>query len=1065
MTLYRNIRATLVFSICCFMIISTISTGVLRIKHFQLSDQESFNSATKSKDKSTERLVTLTKTYTLHNSIIVDLAFPYPIMNSPPSYDSVEMLDLSKHGAPGEPILPFKTVKLLIPQGKELQSINITHSNRKTLEGKFNLEYGKTPLPISSSTPFVDQPNQEIYSSTTPFPGVLLSQVSEQYLRGYKILLLTLHPVQYIPKTGELFYFQNVTVTINLTETSEISLMFRNLPKDIKLVLSLVDNPEAVETYTDTITSRRPTSIVNSSESYNYVIITNAALNSSFQPLVEGKVLKGLNATTVLVEDILNDPDYFCNGLHGDGCGSQFNGTAARIRNFIKDAYQNWGAEYVLLGGDSEIVPVRGVYAYVDDTIDRNIPCDMYYGALDGSWDNDNDTIFGEGVFDEESPENGTAGEEADFLAEVYIGRAAVETAEEATNFVNKTLEYEQSTDESYLKKALMIGEELDDETEAGNSKDLVTDIIPQYTTKRLYHRDGTFSVAAVINELNSGTHIVNHNGHANSQSVMGIGTSTVDSLTNDKYCMIYSLGCYAAAFDKDEAIAEHFIFNSGGAFAFIGNSRYGWYVPGMTIGPGETFDRSFFSVLNGGTRNLGKALQLSKENQYSQSVERWTYFNLNLLGDPETEIVTDLMAPTDHFQTVTDLLTSPSLEGVVDLKGTAKRGTAVGATFANFTIKFGGGRYPASWQSQGIQLTNNGQDEIEDDVLATWNTSVVTPGIYTLKLTVTDEEGRVGEDWWIVRVILPPAVCVNPPTTEVQAGQTFTVKINITEIEELWKLDIQINWNTTLLDYVSHEVKIPVEYYFGGVLHTPVTIYKNKVNQTTGTYQIAAESESGSYPFTGSGTIFEMTFQTKANGTDVLKLSSTLLNQYLQPLSHVNINGIIEIAPGIHDVEVTNISPARTVTGQGTDLRINVTVSNYGTFGENFNVTAYANGTVVGTAQDFVVSSNWTTITIIWDTIGWTKGNYTISGDVAIGSEEANTSDNSLVDGWVFVTISGDVDGDFDVDIYDVVKITSVYWSQVGDPKYKPNSDIDGNGIIDIYDIVKCTNHYGENW
>ncbi len=79
------------------------------------------------------------------------------------------------------------------------------------------------------------------------------------------------------------------------------------------------------------------------------------------------------------------------------------------------------------MGGDDEIIPVRGVYAFVGDTVDRNIPCDMYYGALDGSWDNDNDTIFGEGVFSE-GPENGTAGEEADFFAEVYVGRATVDT-------------------------------------------------------------------------------------------------------------------------------------------------------------------------------------------------------------------------------------------------------------------------------------------------------------------------------------------------------------------------------------------------------------------------------------------------------------------------------------------------------------------------------------------------------------------------------------------------------------------------------------------------------------
>ncbi|MBU7011731.1 MAG: hypothetical protein HXS46_13670 [Theionarchaea archaeon] len=50
----------------------------------------------------------------------------------------------------------------------------------------------------------------------------------------------------------------------------------------------------------------------------------------------------------------------------------------------------------------------------------------MYYGCLDGTFDADNDHIYGE-------PEDGM-----DWLEEVYIGRAPVETAEEAEHFVDK---------------------------------------------------------------------------------------------------------------------------------------------------------------------------------------------------------------------------------------------------------------------------------------------------------------------------------------------------------------------------------------------------------------------------------------------------------------------------------------------------------------------------------------------------------------------------------------------------------------------------------------------------
>jgi len=346
----KYVRLVLVVSICCFIAISLIPTRALKVKQYQSPAAED--------NKNTLSI----NTHTMPDSIIVELFFPQPTITDSPNYHSVEMQDLLRFGAPGEPVLPFRTIKVLIPQGKEFQRIDVAHGNKKLLEGKFNVEYGKTAMPISSKTSIADRQNQEIYSSSDPFPSVLFSQASEQYVRGYRILLLTLHPVQYIPKTGELSYFETMTVTIDLKETSKTSPWLRNLTKDRMTVQEIADNPEAAETYTITTTQLRPLS-VNSSESYDYVIITDSTLNSSFQPLIDWKILKGLNATTVLVEDILSDPDYYGNGLFGDG--SQFNDTAARIRNFIRDAYYNWETEYVLLGGDIGIIPKRGTYGFV----------------------------------------------------------------------------------------------------------------------------------------------------------------------------------------------------------------------------------------------------------------------------------------------------------------------------------------------------------------------------------------------------------------------------------------------------------------------------------------------------------------------------------------------------------------------------------------------------------------------------------------------------------------------------------------------------------------------------
>jgi hypothetical protein len=73
--------------------------------------------------------------------------------------------------------------------------------------------------------------------------------------------------------------------------------------------------------------------------------------------------------------------------------------------------------------------------------------------------------------------------------------------------------------------------------------------------------------------------------------------------------------------------------------------------------------------------------------------------------------------------------------------------------------------------------------------------------------------------------------------------------------------------------------------------------------------------------------------------------------------------------------------------------------------------------------------------------------------------------TDNTLIGGQVKVTLPGDVDGDQDVDIFDIVKMGGVYGVSTPDPRYSSLCDIDNDGDIDIFDIVIAAGNYGKSW
>jgi outer membrane protein assembly factor BamB len=167
-----------------------------------------------------------------------------------------------------------------------------------------------------------------------------------------------------------------------------------------------------------------------------------------------------------------------------------------------------------------------------------------------------------------------------------------------------------------------------------------------------------------------------------------------------------------------------------------------------------------------------------------------------------------------------------------------------------------------------------------------------------------------------------------------------------------------------------------------------------------------------------------------------------------------------------VHDVAVTSVVPSKTVVGRGYSVKINVTAADPGTYTETFNVTAYANTTIIATLTNITLTSgNSKTITFTWNTTGVPYGSYIIKVQVALAPSETNTASNTFVYGIVKVTIPGDIDGGGYVGARDLGLLGAAYGSYPRSPNWNPNADIDGKGYVGPRDLGLLGANYGKYW
>ena len=529
----------------------------------------------------------------------------------------------------GNPNLPWYSVSLLLPQNTEAKDVEFEFSDFIEIEGSHILYPYQMPRPLSVTKEIPFAKNEIVYASEEVYPTKYSSDVKTQYLNGYSFAFSGFTPVRYVPATGKLSYAQKVTVRVKY-ETSRVdkSKMLNTSPEVKARVERLAQNPESLGLYSS---NTRQKSIGG----YELLVITPQEWVSHFDDYKAHYEARGLRTEVVALEDIY--------------ASSEGRDEQEKIRTYISQEYENNGIMMVLLGGDSNVVPYRGLYCYVmEDHEDPGLPSDMYYVCLDGTWNDDNDELWGE------------VGED-DLLPELAIGRMPFNNEEQFNNMMHKTLEYQTNPVLGEFNDIVLGAEHLGDGYYGSNDLELLigeqnedyytTVGIPEdYNFHRVYANGATGWSGAIfrnkINEVGGG--YVHHVGHANTDYVAGWYVNTtndnsfaqLDGVTHN-YNFFHSHGCICGDFTKT-CMLERLVNISTGFVAATGNSRYGWYIP-WGDGPARHLHREFIdSYYHDRLPYIGTAFVEMKimtapyvtDMWGENGALRWNMYCINILGD-----------------------------------------------------------------------------------------------------------------------------------------------------------------------------------------------------------------------------------------------------------------------------------------------------------------------------------------------------------------------------------------------------------------------------------------------
>lgn len=558
----------------------------------------------------------------------IELAYRMPAPGVSLRADGAALLEVpdlfSEPRAPGAPLLPSLLVNVALPLNRSCARLELAVEEWAALDGRVRVAHHDLLMRPVSEGPQTCGADPAIYGRDDPWPAEALEPGETRYRRGWPFAVGRVNLVRVCPASGRVEYASSFRLIATLAPAAGSELP----PRPDEADLALYDNPgqvgvvaaPATRAAALAVTPPLAGGITAGRGPCDYVIITSTNLNAvsgeyGLERLRQHRVANGLSAAIVTVQEIY--PVY------------PGRDNAEKVRNFLRDAYVTWGTRYALLAGDTAYVPHRNFY--LNGGADT-FPADMYYANLEGDFDANRNSRFGE-IF---AGDNDVATNKIDLTAELAVGRFSGESAYEIQTAVYKTLAYEGlPVNAGVHNRALIwtdIYAELANRITSSTSTPGFSSDDPETSGARLWNT----AQDPVWKRMNSGQWgFFSHGGHGGPGGIAYFDEGSCNSLANAPgFFHCTTIGCLTGKFDEHclpEFLTTH--NRGGGAFAAVMNSNLGYAGP-INAAVNYEFEIPFGS----GITELGRIVAIERERLAASSSDwfyMWTCYERNLFGDP----------------------------------------------------------------------------------------------------------------------------------------------------------------------------------------------------------------------------------------------------------------------------------------------------------------------------------------------------------------------------------------------------------------------------------------------